>query len=90
MSRLLTAEDIAERWQVSTDHVYRLARAGRLPVVELGRYKRFRVEAIEAFEVDGGTGQYDDARAGAQRSKKPLQLAAQSGFSGTGREAGRR
>lgn len=55
--RLLTAEELAERWQVPRAHVYRLAREGRLPTVNLGRYKRWRLEAIEAFEAferDGG------------------------------------
>lgn len=49
--QLLTAEQLAERWQVPKAHVYRLARDGRIPVVELGRYKRFRVDAIERFEL---------------------------------------
>jgi excisionase family DNA binding protein len=40
---------------VPTAQVYRLAREGRLPVVRLGRYRRFRLEAVEAFEVEGGT-----------------------------------
>lgn len=47
---LLTAAQLAERWQVKTSHVYRLARDGEIPVVELGRYRRFRLDAIEAFE----------------------------------------
>ena len=54
-SFLLTADQLAERWQVPKAHVYRLAREGRLPTVELGRYRRFRFEAIAAFEADGGT-----------------------------------
>jgi excisionase family DNA binding protein len=49
--QLLTAEQLADRWQVSVDQVYRLARGGRVPCVSLGRYKRFRVDAIEAFEL---------------------------------------
>jgi excisionase family DNA binding protein len=53
-SQLLTAEQLAERWQVPKSHVYRLAREGRLPVVELGRYRRFRLAAIEEFESSGG------------------------------------
>ncbi len=53
--RLLTAEEVAERWQVPKAHVYRLARDGRLPTVALGRYRRWRLEAIEAFERDGGS-----------------------------------
>jgi excisionase family DNA binding protein len=52
--RLLTAEDLAARWQVPCSHVYRLARDGKLPVVRLGRYRRFRLAEIEAFEASGG------------------------------------
>ena len=40
----------AERWQVPKSHVYRLAREGQIPTVELGRYRRWRVDAIEQFE----------------------------------------
>ena len=52
--RLLTAEDLAERWQVPVSQVYRLTRDGRLPVVRLGRYYRYRLEAVEGFEAGGG------------------------------------
>jgi excisionase family DNA binding protein len=52
---LLTAADVAERWQVPSAQVYRLTREGKLPVVRLGRYCRYRLEAVEAFEVGGGT-----------------------------------
>jgi excisionase family DNA binding protein len=48
---LLTANDLAERWQVPKSHVYRLARDGRVPVVRIGRYFRFRVASIEAWEL---------------------------------------
>ncbi len=54
-ARLLTAEDLAARWQVPKAHVYRLGREGAVPMVKLGRYQRFRLDAIEAFEHDGGT-----------------------------------
>lgn len=53
--RLLTAEDLAARWQVPKAHVYRLARDGRLPDVKLGRYRRFRLDAVAEFEAGGGT-----------------------------------
>ncbi len=53
-ARLLTAEDLASRWQVPRSHVYRLAREDKLPVVRLGRYRRFRLAEIEAFEAAGG------------------------------------
>jgi excisionase family DNA binding protein len=51
---LMTAGDVARRWQVKTSAVYRLAREGRLPTVRVGRYVRFRPEAVEAFELEGG------------------------------------
>jgi excisionase family DNA binding protein len=47
---LLTAEQLAERWQVPAAHVYRLARRDEIPVVRLGRYYRFSPEDITAFE----------------------------------------
>lgn len=49
--QLLTAEQLAKRWQVPAGHVYRLARDGHIPVVRLGRYVRFRTEAVERFEA---------------------------------------
>ena len=49
--RLLTADELAERWQVSKAQVYRLARDSRIPAVAIGRYYRFRVAAIEAWEA---------------------------------------
>jgi excisionase family DNA binding protein len=49
--QLLTAEQLARRWQVPLSHVYRLTRGGRIPVVKLGRYYRFRLDAIERFEM---------------------------------------
>jgi excisionase family DNA binding protein len=54
-TRLLTADELAERWQVAKAHVYRLTREDRLRAVELGRYYRYRVEDVEAFENRGGT-----------------------------------
>lgn len=48
--QLMTADQLALRWQVPRSHVYRLAREGAIPVVELGRYRRFRIDAIEQFE----------------------------------------
>jgi excisionase family DNA binding protein len=50
-ARLLTADELSERWQVSKAHVYRLARDGHVPVVRIGRYFRFRVASIEAWEL---------------------------------------
>jgi excisionase family DNA binding protein len=52
--RLLTADELAERWQVPKAQVYRLAREGLIPCVRIGRYARFRRAAIEEFEAAGG------------------------------------
>lgn len=56
---LLTAEQVAERWALSTRAVYRLTREGKLEpaVVRLGRYRRYRLDGIERIERDGGTGE---------------------------------
>ncbi len=53
--QLLTADQLADRWQISRAAVYRLARDKRVPSVQLGRYYRFRVESIEAWERDQET-----------------------------------
>jgi len=49
---LLTADQLAARWQVRAQHVYMLARDGDLPHLRIGRYVRFRLAAIEAWEQD--------------------------------------
>ena len=51
----MTAGQLAERWQIPKSHVYRLTRQGRVPSVELGRYRRYRPADIEAFEASGGS-----------------------------------
>lgn len=56
---LLTAGELARRWQVRPQHVYTLAREGDLPHVRIGRYVRFRLPAIELWErqqEDGANG----------------------------------
>jgi excisionase family DNA binding protein len=49
-ARLLTAEQLADRYQLTVAQIYRLTREGVLPHVKLGRYYRYRLEAVEAFE----------------------------------------
>jgi excisionase family DNA binding protein len=46
---LLTAEDVAELLGVTVAWVYAQSRVGRIPTVNLGRYRRYRREAIEAW-----------------------------------------
>ena len=51
-SALLTADKVAELLAVPASWVYAEARAGRIPHVTLGRYRRFRREAIERWIAD--------------------------------------
>jgi excisionase family DNA binding protein len=53
--RLLTADELADRWQVPKAHVYALTRRGEIPNVKLGRYYRYRLDQIEAFELGADT-----------------------------------
>ena len=50
-ARLLTAEELAERWSVPKAHVHRLAREGSIPVIRIGRYPRFRLGSIVEWET---------------------------------------
>lgn len=47
--RLLTAEQVAEMLGVPKSWVYEQSRRGAIPTVTLGRYRRFRLEAIEEW-----------------------------------------
>jgi excisionase family DNA binding protein len=46
-SVLLSADEVAELLGVRRDWVYAQSRAGTIPTVTLGRYRRYRREAIE-------------------------------------------
>jgi excisionase family DNA binding protein len=49
IGRLLIAEEVAELLGVTPAWVYEQSRAGRIPTVTLGRYRRYRREAISAW-----------------------------------------
>jgi excisionase family DNA binding protein len=49
VERLLTAEDVASMLGVPKAWVYAASRRGELPTVRLGRYRRYRREAVEAW-----------------------------------------
>jgi hypothetical protein len=54
---ILTAEQLAERWQMKVEWVYAKTRSGEIPRVPLpGRYYRYRLDVIELFE----RGELDD------------------------------
>jgi len=48
-SRLLTADEVASLLQVTRSWVYAETRAQRIPHVPLGRYVRYREDAIHAW-----------------------------------------
>jgi excisionase family DNA binding protein len=49
---LLVAGDVARMLGVPRTWVYAETRAGRLPHVKVGRYRRYRREAVEAWIID--------------------------------------
>jgi predicted DNA-binding transcriptional regulator AlpA len=58
---LLKACDVAARLQINTQAVYRLARDGRLPAVELGqRTKRWTEDVVSAFIKQRGAAMKDN------------------------------
>lgn len=64
-SSLLTAAEVAELLGVPKSWVYEQSRAARIPTVTLGRYRRYRREAIEAWVEEleaGGPGRRSDLR----------------------------
>jgi excisionase family DNA binding protein len=69
--RLMTAEQVAELIAVPPTWVYQEARADRIPHVRLGRYVRFRPEAIRASSSSRRTApgerSADSARLGVER-----------------------
>ena len=56
--KLLTAQEVAEMLVVPRSWVYEQSRNGRIPTVTLGRYRRYRRAAIEAWiaELERGPG----------------------------------
>ena len=49
---LLTAEEVAVLLGMGVDWVWEQSRRGRIPTVRLGRYRRYRREAIESWLAD--------------------------------------
>lgn len=53
MPRLLTSDDVAEMLQWTSEHVRRLARAGRMPAFKLGREWRFSEATVMEWVASG-------------------------------------
>jgi excisionase family DNA binding protein len=66
MTELLTAEQVAELLAVPKSFVYEMARRGEIPCVVLGRYRRFRREAIERWIEE------QESRVSVKRTPAPL------------------
>ena len=65
---LLTAGQVAKLLGVPTSWVYEQSRRGRIPTVTLGRYRRYRAEAIDQWlEELEATGGMPSLRAGGGR-----------------------
>ncbi len=62
-NRLLTAAEVAEHLNVPESWVRQETRAGRLPCLELGRYRRYQLDAVHAW--------LEGQRAGQWRKHKP-------------------
>jgi excisionase family DNA binding protein len=56
--RLLTAAEVAERLSVPESWVRQETRAGRLPCLELGRYRRYDWPAVGAWLEEQRVGQW--------------------------------
>lgn len=50
MTRLLTVDDVAARWQQHKRTVQKLVAAGAIEVVRIGRSVRITEHAVEAYE----------------------------------------
>ena len=50
--RLMTAEEVAAKLAVPTSWVRAETRAGRMPHVKLGRYRRYAMPIVAAWIVD--------------------------------------
>lgn len=56
--RLMTAEEVADRLQVTVAWVREMARRGEMPSLKLGRYRRFSAEAIDVWLQDRAKATY--------------------------------
>jgi excisionase family DNA binding protein len=73
VNELWTAAQVARRLGVSTDWVYRASREGLIPTISLGRYRRYRPDAIEKWVMELESGRpLSDATVGGGGSVRPL------------------
>jgi excisionase family DNA binding protein len=58
MSRLLDAAEVAELLNVPVSWVRQETRAGRMPCLELGRYRRYDWDAVAEWLAEQRAGQW--------------------------------
>lgn len=58
--RLLTLDQVADRWQVAKGLLYRMTEDGRLERVKIGKYVRIPLAAVEAYENQNNNGSNRD------------------------------
>ncbi len=81
---LMTAGDVADLLGVPISWVYEQSRQGRIPTVALGRYRRFRREAIESWVEELEVGRIQEGHAPSVRGSTG------HGGNRNGQSAGRR
>ena len=71
--QLLSASEVAEMLGVRADWVYAQSRAGQIPTVTLGRYRRYRREAIEDWiqALERASVQPDNPKSGRAALRRP-------------------
>lgn len=55
MEKLLKASELAEKLNLNVETIYRLAKAGKIPHVTVGRSKRFDLAAVIAARNEEST-----------------------------------
>jgi excisionase family DNA binding protein len=56
MGALFTVDELAELWRIPKGTVYRLAKAGRIPSVFVGKHRRFPEELLREWTLAAATG----------------------------------
>jgi len=58
--RLLTAEEVSERFQLKVRQVKELARQGKIPAVKVGKLWRFPEDSLKDWVKNGGNPHNDN------------------------------
>jgi excisionase family DNA binding protein len=75
MAEMLTAKDMQKLLQVDRSTIYRMAEAGRLPAIKVGKQWRFPADHVNSWLQIGGTATNDLGAAAAQTAERGEELA---------------